>query len=104
MVTHASDLEKLHSGNKIIEICIESEDDILQLAESGIVESNSHYVDEYNDLERDLQKVRFYGFKRKDYKNSHISNEIEFVRYILYKSGKTQCFQDVCDCKRLAKF
>lgn len=102
-VTHASDLEKLHSGNKIIEICIESEDDILQLAESGIVESNSRYADEYNDLGRDLQKVSFYGFKKKDYKNSHISNEIEFVRYILYKSGKTQCFQDVCDCKNLVK-
>lgn len=38
-----------------------------------------------------------------DYGNSHISTEIEFVRYILYQSGKTQCFQDACDCKRLAK-
>jgi len=102
-VTHASDKEKLHSGNKIIEICVESEDDILQLAENGIVESNNHYVNKYNVFERNLQKVCFYGFKNKDCKNSRISNVIEFVRYILYKSGKTQCFQDECDCKRLAR-
>lgn len=102
-VTHASDEEKLHSGNKIIEICVESEDDILQLAENGIVESDNHYVNKYNVIERNLQKVCFYGFKNKDCKNSHISNEIVFVRYILYKSGKTQCFKDKCDCKRLAR-
>ena len=84
--------KKLHSGNKIIEICVESEDDILQLAENGIVESNNHYVNKYNVFERNLQKVCFYGFKNKDCKNSRISNVIEFVRYILYKSGKTQCF------------
>lgn len=102
-VTHASDLEKLHSGNKIVEICIESVNDILQLAENGIIESNSYDSGDYCELEKDFRSVSFYGFKNMDYENSHISTEIEFVRYILYQSGKTQCFQDVCNCKRLAK-
>ena len=101
-VTHASDLEKLHSGNKIVEICIESVNDILQLAENGIIESNSYDSGDYCELEG-FRSVSFYGFKNMDYGNSHISTEIEFVRYILYQSGKTQCFQDACDCKRLAK-
>ena len=102
-VTHASDLEKLHSGNKIIEICIESEDDILRLAENGIVESDSYYGSYYENMEWSFSNIKFYGFKNKDYKNSHISNNISFVRYILYKSGKTRCFQEECNCKRLAK-
>lgn len=100
-VTHSSDLEKLHSGNKIIEICIDSVEDILQLSEHGIIESGHCYKDD--DFERNLSKIRFYGFKNKDYKNSHISDEIKFVRYILYKSGKTRCFQDMCNCKKLTK-
>lgn len=103
-VTHASDLKKLHSGNKIVEICIESVNDILQLVENGIIESNSYDSRDYYELEKDFRSVSFYGFKNMDYGNSHISTEIEFVRYILYQSGKTQCFQDVCNCKRLAKF
>ncbi len=102
-VTHACDLDKLHSGNKIIEICIGSINDILQLAENGIIESNSHNSGDYYDLEEDFRSISFYGFKNVDYTNIHISSEIEFVRYILYPSGKTRCFQDVCNCKRLAK-
>ena len=96
-VTHASDSEKLHSGNKIIEIFIESENDITQL-EKGIEET-----DYYNGRETTLPKTNFYGFKQKDYTNHIISTQIEFVRYILYKSGKTQCYQDYCNCKDLSK-
>ncbi len=113
-VTHASDREKLHSGNKIIEIRIESEDDIQQLVENGIIESkilDDEYeifdefevLDEYDDLEVNLQDIRFYGFKKKDYMNNHISNEIQFRRYILYQSGKIQSIPDSCDCKGLVK-
>ena len=103
-VTHASDLEKLHSGNKIIEICIESVDDIRQLAENGFIESNSHKSEYYNDFkEGNLRDISFYGFKNKDHKNSRISNKIEFERYVLYKSGKLGFFSDVCDCKGLKK-
>ena len=99
-VTHASDLDKLHSGNKIVEICIESVNDTVERCVNGIIESNRG---NYYDLEENFQSISFYGFKNVDYRNIHISNEIEFVRYILYPSGKTQCFHDVCNCKRLAK-
>ena len=102
-VTHASDLDKLHSGNKIVEICINSVNDILQLTENGIIESNSLNNNDYYDLGSDFRSISFYEFKNKDYRNSSISSKIEFVRYILYQSGKTQCFQDACSCKRLAK-
>lgn len=102
-VTHASDLDKLHSNNKIIEISIGSEENILQLIKNGIVESDYSYQDSCDNSKQYLTQICFYGFKNKDYKNTNISNEIEFVRYILYKSGKTQCFQDVCNCKKIAK-
>ena len=103
-VTHASDLEKLHSGNKIVEIRIESVNDILQIAENGIIESNDHKSEYYNDFEKEnLRSVSFYGFKKRDYTNSQISNKIEFKRYILHESGKIQFFPEVCDCKRLMK-
>ena len=99
-----SDLEKLHSGNKIVEIRIESVNDILQIAENGIIESNDHKSEYYNDFEKEnLRSVSFYGFKKRDYTNSQISNKIEFKRYILHESGKIQFFPEVCDCKRLMK-
>ena len=94
-VTHASDLEKLHSGNKVIEIHITSEDDVLQLSNCGIIESGY--------CNGKLQNCAFYGFKNKDYDNNLMSNEIEFVRFILYSSGKMRCFQDSCNCKHLVK-
>lgn len=102
-VTHASDQEKLHSGNKIIEIRIESVDDILRLAENGIVESISRNSDYFHEEEEEFRSVSFYGFKNKDYSNSNISSEIEFDRYILYQSGKSLYHRDRCNCKRLAK-
>jgi len=103
-VTHASSSEKLHSGNKIIEIYIESEEDIRNLAEQGIIESeDDEEYDEYNDAENDLRQVCFYGFKNEDRNNKVVSSDIEFIRYILYKSGKMRCFQDSCDCKKLSR-
>lgn len=88
-VSHASDNEKLHSGNKIIEIWIETEDDITELCQDGIVQSPF--------------KVCFYGFKEKDFINKNIINSIEFIRYILHKSGKSICIPDSCDCDKIVK-
>lgn len=102
-VTHASDVEKLHSGNKIIEIKIATEDDILRLVQDGIVESEISNTGLGINNENALSKVYFYGFKNADDKNNSLNEGIEFVRYILYKSGKTQCFQDSCSCKNLIK-
>lgn len=87
-VTHASDDTKLHSDNKIIEIVIESEKDIYNIIKRGLIERS---------------KISFYGFKNSDYNNSKMSSNIEFVRYVLYQSGKSRCFQDGCNCKQLRK-
>lgn len=59
-VTHASDSEKLHSGNKIIEILIEKEKDIFDIIENGIIETKSNNKEELN-------KISFYGFEKKDF-------------------------------------
>ena len=99
-VTHASDSEKLHSGNKIIEIAIQTENDISRLVKDGIIEPT---YDEFTDMEDDIPGITFHGFKNKDYKNERISIPIEFTRYILYKSGKIFPKSDSCNCKSLAK-
>lgn len=89
-VTHASDDFKLHNGGKVIEVKIESEKDIEKIVENGFIESS-----------RD--NTTFWNFKSEDY-NNHISREINFLRYILYPSGKSQCDQDKSVCSRnLAK-
>lgn len=100
-VTHASDSEKLHSENRIIEIKIESEDDISQLVQKGITESQKPH----NDIEeRNPPKICFYNFKNDDYNNNSINKEIEFFRYILFDSGKLHYSRKYyCDCKNLMK-
>lgn len=98
-VTHASDDDKLHSGNKIIEILIEDENDILNIVKNGFIEQKP--LNEYT--EHKPSKIEFYGFKKEDYNNNAISSSIEFVRYVLYPSGKTRCYQDEGDCKSFAK-
>ena len=51
-VTHASENEKLHSGNKIIECVIEDETDINRLIEKGFIEgkNNKGDYDVYSNL------------------------------------------------------
>lgn len=88
-VTHASDEQKLHSGNKIIEIKLETEADIDCIVENG--------------FSRSICKVGFYGFKTGDDNNENVCSEIEFVRYSLFRSGKSRCYQDSCNCKELRK-
>ena len=89
-VTHACDFEKLHSGNKIIEIKIDKEEDILSILNNGIKESNNN--------------VCFYGFNNKDKENKTINREINFFRYQYYKSGKSNCkFYDCCSCNKITK-
>lgn len=90
-VTHPSDTEKLHSGNKIIEIYIENEDDINNIIKNGFIEDVRQYDDVYYSESLPKQKVQFYGFKNSDYKNNKISKNIEFVRFVLYQSGKMRC-------------
>ena len=41
-----------------------------------------------------ISETTFWGFKSEDYDAKNITQEIEFSRYILYASGKSQCYQD----------
>lgn len=91
-VTHAIDESKLHSGNKIIEIKIEDVNDITEIVQKGIIENKDRYP-----------LVEFYGFIKDDYNNQSIVRDINFLRYSLYKSGKSQCYQDQCKCNDLKK-
>lgn len=102
-VTHASDSAKLHSGNKIIEIYLNSEEDVCRLIEHGIIETTCNSNDEYIEIEYDTPPVVFYGFKKEDHRNPSVSSEIIFIRHILYQSGKMRCFRDTCNCKKLVK-
>lgn len=99
-VTHASDETKLLSGKKIVEIVISDEADVQSLAENGIAEDGVKH-DRYGGTVE--PKISFYGFKTKDFTNTNIHDGIEYVHYILYASGKSQCFQDESDCKSLKK-
>jgi hypothetical protein len=99
-VTHASDSEKLHSGNKIIEIKIESEEDIEYIKEKGIAEVINHDNTLYQKY---IPRISFWGFKTEEYTLENFHEEIVFSRYILYKSGKYQCRQECCLCNELRK-
>lgn len=98
-VTHASVEQKLHSGNRIIEIFIEDEKDIENIINNGFVEEmkNNSYPDEQES------KVNFYGFNTTDYKNSTMSNSINIVRALQYSIGKIFCQGDTCNCKEINK-
>ena len=106
-VTHASDEFKLHNGGKIIEVKIESERDIDKIVEFGFIESTKyHDTNGYFEKPSDTNgttNTTFWNFKVVDCNNTHICQKIVFLRYILYSSGKSQCYQDVSSCKNLAK-
>lgn len=87
-VTHASEESKLHSGEKIVEVKIESVEDIDKIVAEGFTYKNKN--------------ISFYGLKTDDYKAS-IGQEVEFSRYILYSSGKTQCYQDSSLCNNIKR-
>ncbi len=97
-VTHPSDYEKLHSGDKIIEIMLESEEDVDKLVQNGFVESELQQ-------EQTPLPVAFYGFdKKEDYNNNSVDQEIEIVRYVLYPSGKTLCRSELASCRNLSRY
>lgn len=104
IVTHASDSNKLHSGRKIIETKLETEDDILFIVDNGFIESNLQINrDKINTNSSPDHKTMFWGFKSEDYNATNINQKVIFSRYILYKSGKSQCYQDISLCKNIIK-
>lgn len=103
-VTHASDVSKLHNGGKIIEVKIESENDIQRIVDDGFIESSKCDSRLLEGIESEnISETTFWGFKSEDYDAKNITQEIEFSRYILYASGKSQCYQDTSLCKNIAK-
>lgn len=103
-VTHASDSNKLHNGGKIIEVKLETEDDIQSIIDNGFVESNRQInKDEIDARLYPECYTTFWGFKSEDYNESSINQEVEFSRYILYTSGKSRCYQDTSFCKKIKK-
>lgn len=101
-VTHASDTEKLHSGNKIIEIRIETEQDILELAQNGICESEPSDFYRYG-YEEELPKIQFFGFKQEDENDESYNRTIRFKRFVLYRTGKSNFLNRTAKCNELTK-
>lgn len=100
-VTHASDEAKLHSGNKIIEILIEKEEDVFSLVENGLVEKSESIGPVLNNRVRKI--VSFYGFKNIDHNNETISQYQQVTRFHLMKSGKIYLSNDICNCKHIER-
>jgi hypothetical protein len=100
-VTHASDEAKLHSGNKIIEIVIENEEDILLMANDGIAERHKTIGPEWD--ESIINLVAFYGFKKEDYLNQSINKEEWIVRCAFMESGKMYSLEERCNCKQIGR-
>lgn len=101
-VTHASDAEKIKSDNKIIEIRIENEEDIINLSQ-GITASKFCCKNDYKNIEKPISKISFNNFKDKDNKNENISQEIDFIRFSLFSSGKMTCQADSINCEIFRK-
>ena len=108
-VTHSSEQEKLHSGNRIIECIIEDESDIDMIARAGFREEpqpedwGKEAQPEGWEETPPIGKIQLHGFKKADYKNEQKNVEIEFTRFVLYRSGKTRCYQDGCLCKNIKR-
>lgn len=81
-VTHKSTESKRTSGLKIIEVKIESEDDIRNLLSGALEESRDGYFDRSN-----TGPVRFYGFKDKSV-NPRPLEKRSIQRFYLFRSGK----------------
>ena len=81
-VTHKSTESKRTSGLKIIEIKIESEDDIRNLLSGTLEESRDDYLGR-----RNAGPVKFYGFKDKSVNPRPLENR-SIQRFYLFRSGK----------------
>lgn len=102
-VTHACDEEKLYNGEKIIEIKIESEEDIEKIAAEGFIQYDELPSREYEEYyEPQYSKISFYGFKSKDNLAS-IQKEVHFSRFILSPSGKFLCRYESAMCNSIVK-
>lgn len=82
-VTHKCSIDKINSGIRIIEIPIQSEEDILKITKSVCLIEN--------------ETVRLYNFKRKD--STTENYEHSFQKFILYPSRKSFVDTETYSCK-----
>ena len=100
-VTHKSEVAKMESGYRIIEIKINSEEDINRLLESSMIKEtdNASYAD---NQQRDNQ-ISFTGFKRKA--ASALLEMRHISKFHLFKSGKAYVsnIDDFPSCRKYWK-
>lgn len=77
--THKSSSHKLNSGLRIIEIKVESEDDVMRLLDYDLEEN---------------EKVKFIGFNRES-KESHTIGKPILSRFVLYQSGEVDIIDSI---------
>ena len=87
-VTHKCSQDKINSGIRIIELKIESEEDIINILNSNKLEEG--------------EKVKLYNFKPKE---KYVDNlKRRFQKYILYPSLKGFVETNDIDCRNYAKY
>lgn len=86
-VTHKCREEKINSGIRIIELKIESEEDIDNIINSNKLEEG--------------KKIKFYNFKRKEILVDNLNQD--FQKYILFPSMKSYVDTKYYNCKNYAK-
>ena len=99
-VSHKCTEQKINSGLRIIEIHIESEDDIEKIISSGsITESYGEYLPRHSYPKND---ITFYNFKIEKIKNPPIEYQIPKFRFWVDKKGKFH-FDDTSDYSKLER-
>ena len=82
-VTHKCSQEKIDSNIRIIELIIQSEEDILNIVNSSKLNEN--------------EMVRLYNFQRKEFLVDKFARP--FQKYILHPTLKSYVERDTCTCK-----
>lgn len=100
-VTHASDADKLHSGNRIIETLIEREEDVFALASDGFIEKSITIGPDWDEKLKHI--TTFYGFKVQDRNNVNISRDVWVIRCSYFESGKMFSSEEKENCRSIKR-
>jgi predicted RNA-binding Zn-ribbon protein involved in translation (DUF1610 family) len=87
-VTHKCTQDKINSGIRIIELKIQSEEDIINIINSNILKEGD--------------KVKLYNFKRKEFLVDNLQQD--FQKYILYPSLKDYVDKKNFTCRNYAQY
>ncbi len=83
LVTHECSEENRTSGNRIIELVIDSEESIDKLVSSSVI--------------RESENMRLYGFRRTEMSYRNLQRPL--VKYTLYRSGKSHVSEESVNCR-----